>query len=157
MAPHLPSPTAPGQKVIALGDAAHDMTPFLGQGNIISSEPGSHADNRKGAAMAVEDAVVLGRVLDCARDASDVPGALEIFEAIRVPRTSAIKRQALRNVDLWHMHDGAQQQERDAGAHAEVTEEVVTHSPYIWSDPEGMKWLFEYDLEDVISRLQNQA
>ncbi|MGC4091102.1 MAG: FAD-dependent monooxygenase [Polyangiaceae bacterium] len=56
-------------RVTLLGDAAHPMTPNLGQG----------------ACMAIEDAVVLARCLD---EASDVASALSQYEAQRVPRTT---------------------------------------------------------------------
>lgn len=54
-----------------LGDAAHPMLPFLGQG----------------AAMAIEDAVVLGR---CFAHASDTVEALQRYEAARKPRANRV-------------------------------------------------------------------
>jgi 2-polyprenyl-6-methoxyphenol hydroxylase-like FAD-dependent oxidoreductase len=54
-----------------LGDAAHPMTPDLGQG----------------ACQAIEDAVVLA---NCLRDAEDVPAALLAYESWRIPRTSRV-------------------------------------------------------------------
>lgn len=156
MAPHLPTMIAPGGKVAALGDSAHDMTPFLGQG---TQKPPSplylpELTPPAGAAMAVEDAIVLGEISSVIQDPADVPPALKILDAVRVPRTSAIKRQAVRNVELWHLHDGAEQRERDAGAGAEVDGGDVKASPYIWSDPSGMQWLFGYDLEAVFRGLK---
>lgn len=62
-------------RVTLLGDAAHPMTPNLGQG----------------ACQAMEDAVVLGR---CLASAWDVPAALVRYERARIPRTRAIARQA---------------------------------------------------------------
>jgi salicylate hydroxylase len=56
--------------VALLGDAAHPMLPFLGQG----------------AALALEDAVVLARLLT---RPSDVPAALVRYDALRRPRGSA--------------------------------------------------------------------
>jgi 2-polyprenyl-6-methoxyphenol hydroxylase-like FAD-dependent oxidoreductase len=52
-----------------LGDAAHPMMPFLGQGGC----------------QALEDAVVLGT---CLRESGDVPAALREYEARRVPRAN---------------------------------------------------------------------
>lgn len=60
--------------VALLGDAAHAMTPNLGQG----------------AAQALEDAVVLGRAL--ARYAGDVPAALAAYDRTRRPRSQAVAR-----------------------------------------------------------------
>jgi len=57
--------------VILLGDAAHLMTPNLGQG----------------AAMAMEDAWVLA---ECLRNGDDFPGSLRRFKRLRKPRDSWI-------------------------------------------------------------------
>ncbi|WP_454084756.1 FAD-dependent monooxygenase [Georgenia sp. Marseille-Q6866] len=57
-----------------LGDAAHAMTPNLGQG----------------AAQALEDAVVLGRAV--ARYEGDVPAALRVYDRTRRPRSQAVAR-----------------------------------------------------------------
>jgi 2-polyprenyl-6-methoxyphenol hydroxylase-like FAD-dependent oxidoreductase len=56
-------------RVTLLGDAAHPMTPNLGQG----------------ACQALEDAVVLA---DCLREAGDTGAALRAYEAGRIPRTT---------------------------------------------------------------------
>ncbi len=58
-----------------LGDAAHPMTPNLGQG----------------ACQALEDAIVLAKQLQ--RNA-DIPTALRAYEALRIPRTSLIVQQS---------------------------------------------------------------
>jgi salicylate hydroxylase len=55
-------------RITLLGDAAHAMLPYLGQG----------------AAMAVEDACVLGAAI--ARHAEDLDTALLVYERLRVPR-----------------------------------------------------------------------
>jgi 2-polyprenyl-6-methoxyphenol hydroxylase-like FAD-dependent oxidoreductase len=62
-------------RITLLGDAAHPMTPFLGQGGC----------------QALEDAVVLGRRL---RNAPDVPAALRAYEAERIPRANAFVRRS---------------------------------------------------------------
>jgi 2-polyprenyl-6-methoxyphenol hydroxylase-like FAD-dependent oxidoreductase len=64
-------------RVTLLGDAAHPMTPNLGQG----------------AGQAIEDAVVLAESL---RGASDLPAALRRYEAKRIPRANAFVLGALR-------------------------------------------------------------
>ena len=68
-----PLPTWSKQRVTLLGDAAHPMLPFLGQG----------------VAMAIEDAYVLAREL--ARSPDNVDSALRAYEAERVPRTAQVQ------------------------------------------------------------------
>ena len=62
-------------RITLLGDAAHAMTPFGGQG----------------ACQALEDAVV---VADCLRAERDVVSALRSYDARRVPRTTEIWRRS---------------------------------------------------------------
>lgn len=62
-------------RVTLLGDAAHPLTPNLGQG----------------ACLAIEDAVVLA---DCLRSVPDPAAALRRYEAKRRPRTAGIARRA---------------------------------------------------------------
>jgi 2-polyprenyl-6-methoxyphenol hydroxylase-like FAD-dependent oxidoreductase len=69
-------------RVTLLGDAAHPMTPNLGQG----------------ASQAIEDAVVLARYLaPAARGEEDVEGALRRYEGERSERTAQIVRRS-RNI-----------------------------------------------------------
>lgn len=65
-------------RVALLGDAAHAMTPHLGQG----------------ACQAIEDAVVLGAA--CADGSADLAGALAAYDRQRRPRSQAVARAALR-------------------------------------------------------------
>jgi salicylate hydroxylase len=66
-------------RVTMLGDAAHPMTPFLGQG----------------ACMALEDALLLGRAFAAA---STIDEALKRYEGARKPRGT--------NVQLWSREEG---------------------------------------------------
>ncbi|GGO27884.1 FAD-dependent oxidoreductase [Micromonospora parathelypteridis] len=72
----VPLPSYVRGRVALLGDAAHAMTPNLGQG----------------AGQAIEDAVVLGAV--CAGGAEEVPAALAAYDEQRRPRSQAIARAA---------------------------------------------------------------
>jgi salicylate hydroxylase len=67
-----------------LGDAAHAMVPFLAQG----------------AAMAIEDAAVLGQAL--AARSGDVPAAFTAYEAERKLRVSRVWKAAQRTGDHYH-------------------------------------------------------
>jgi 2-polyprenyl-6-methoxyphenol hydroxylase-like FAD-dependent oxidoreductase len=75
-------------RVTLLGDAAHPMTPNLGQG----------------ACQAIEDAVVLA---DCLRDAADPIAALRRYEARRIPRANGFVLGSLRLGRLGQWENGA--------------------------------------------------
>ncbi len=66
-----PLPTFVRERAVLLGDAAHGMTPDLGQG----------------AGQVIEDAATLVLLMREARGSADVPGALARYDSLRVPRT----------------------------------------------------------------------
>jgi salicylate hydroxylase len=72
--------------ITLLGDAAHAMTPFLGQG----------------AACAIEDAVVLARAL---RDSASATEGLQRYEAARLERTTFIQSESNQNADRMQGDD----------------------------------------------------
>ena len=67
-------------KVTLIGDSAHAMTPFLGQG----------------AAMSIEDAIVFVRALDSAKTVSE---GLQKYQNARLERTSYIQHESNLNAD----------------------------------------------------------
>jgi len=73
-------------RVTLLGDAAHPMLPFLGQG----------------AAMGFEDAYVLAREL--ARFDGDVSAALAAYEWERRPRTARVQLASRAQGERYHLH-----------------------------------------------------
>lgn len=70
--------------IALIGDAAHAMTPFAAQG----------------AAMAIEDAVVLARSV--AQSSDDLPAALAAYQVARAGRVAKVGRRALFNHFAWH-------------------------------------------------------
>jgi len=70
-----PLPTWSKGRVALLGDACHPMTPYMASG----------------AAMALEDAVVLARCL-ADEDFESIEAALRTYEGIRKPRASAVQK-----------------------------------------------------------------
>jgi salicylate hydroxylase len=81
--------------VTLLGDAAHPMFPFFGQG----------------AAQAIEDAAVLAW---CLADGLDDPvGALHRYETSRIPRTSRLQQLSHARSNINHLPDGPGQLRRD--------------------------------------------
>jgi len=77
-----PLPTWRRGKVVLLGDSCHPMTPYMASG----------------AAMALEDAVVLARCFDELSD-ERVERVFDAYEATRKPRTSAV--QAGSSANTW--------------------------------------------------------
>jgi 6-hydroxynicotinate 3-monooxygenase len=69
-----PLPRWSDNRVVLLGDSCHPMTPYMAQG----------------AAMAMEDAIVLARCLKD-RTAADFPSVFKHYEAIRKQRTSQMQ------------------------------------------------------------------
>ncbi len=94
-----PLPALAAGRVALLGDAAHAMTPDLGQG----------------ACQAFEDAVALAAVLDTTTGVdADIDAALARYDAVRRPRTTALMRQAVRTNRLLTL-SGPLARARDAG------------------------------------------
>jgi salicylate hydroxylase len=75
--------------VTLLGDAAHPMLPFLAQG----------------AAMAIEDAAILGRCLD--PSVADPEPGLRRYEAMRRARVRRVQQQARANSRTYHLGGAA--------------------------------------------------
>jgi salicylate hydroxylase len=82
-------------RVALLGDAAHPMFPFLGQG----------------AAQAVEDAAALARRLVDAGD--DAPAGLRDYQAARLARATRVQQESRARGRLNDLPDGPEQRARD--------------------------------------------
>ena len=81
--------------VTLLGDAAHPMFPFFGQG----------------AAQAIEDAAVLAQCL--AGDPARPAAAIARYEAARIPRTTRLQEVSHARAHVNHLPDGPDQEARD--------------------------------------------
>lgn len=73
---HLPATTYCKGRVVLVGDAAHSSTPHQGAG----------------AGMAVEDALLLGRLLGGVTEAGQLEAAFAAFDHVRRPRTQELVR-----------------------------------------------------------------
>src|SRR5690606_5714506 len=76
-------------RIALLGDAAHPMRQYLAQG----------------AGQAMEDALVLGRVL--AEDPDHPAGALKAYEEVRFPRAAAVQRNTRFFGEMVHLGGAA--------------------------------------------------
>ena len=103
--------------VTLLGDAAHPMLPYLAQG----------------AAMAIEDAVVLAA---CLGHTADVSAALRQYETIRLPRTTRVQGDARHNGTVYHMR-GAAAVLRSLGLMAMGGNRLITRYDWLygWTPP----------------------
>lgn len=89
-----PTPSFRRGRLVLIGDAAHPVLPYLGQG----------------AAQTLEDAVVLGQAMS----ESDLEAGLTRYEELRLARTHLVQRRSRQNSTTLHLPDGPEQTARDA-------------------------------------------
>ncbi|KAI0653464.1 FAD/NAD(P)-binding domain-containing protein [Cubamyces menziesii] len=137
----------PSYKVILLGDACHPMLPYRAQG----------------AAMAIEDAAVLGNLLSRLQHPAQLRGLLQAYEDLRLPRTAETQRQSRLNQKIFHLPDGPEQEARDAKMRAameielkmlrgEGGEATLEGSPNQWADRKKNEAQFAYDADAEAER-----
>jgi len=111
-----------------LGDAAHPMLPYLGQG----------------ACQAMEDGVVLAAALSSMPD--DLPGALQLYERVRLPRARRVVLSARDRGEDNHLVSRWAALKRDA---------MIALRKRFSRDRTGRGggWIFDYDAgsDDVLS------
>lgn len=96
-----PMPAWSRGRMTLLGDACHATLPFMAQG----------------AAMAIEDAAVLGACLDSTTDTAQ---ALLRYERLRRPRTAGIQQGSRRNAEVFHLRGFKAWARNRAAGHAAV-------------------------------------
>lgn len=118
----------PDGRFVLLGDACHATLPYLAQG----------------AALAVEDGAVLGRLLAhvTAAHRDNLRPLLDAYEQLRKARSTVVVRGSTALQNVFHMPDGAAQRERDRV----LLEDRPTEGfPNRWRDPVFQPFLFGYD------------
>jgi salicylate hydroxylase len=94
-------------RVILLGDAAHPILPFLGLG----------------AALAIEDGVVLARAL---KATSDVQAAFGSFQAVRMPRVETVR---LRSIEQGEIIQADEPQSRSVSSSPSQNNQIFDYDP----------------------------
>jgi len=111
-------------RLTLLGDAAHPMLPHVGQG----------------ANQAIEDAVVLARVLSGV-DPRHAPGALQVYERVRRERTADVQRSSRTN-----------------GAHYDAAQrDLSSRDQQLSSQARSRAWMWEFDAEIAAAAAVDQA
>ncbi|OAK93586.1 FAD/NAD(P)-binding domain-containing protein [Phaeosphaeriaceae sp. SRC1lsM3a] len=136
-----------------LGDAAHATLPYLASG----------------AGMSLEDGHVLGLCLGKLKGKStaEKKQALDVYERCRRERTERVVSRGNRQQYLYHVHDGAEQQERDRQLRAfadfngkgKISREQyeakglqVEDDPLAWRWGGVGSWLLTYICESDVER-----
>jgi salicylate hydroxylase len=101
--------------------------------------------------MAIEDGYLLGSLLSRASFPSPILLAdiLTLYESLRKSRTTQIVKQSSHYQQIFHMHDGPRQEERDRQL-IEYDAEPYDGYPNKWRDPVFQEWLWGYDAEEVV-------
>ena len=118
----------PSGSFTLLGDAVHATLPYLASG----------------AGMSLEDAAVLGECLSRISDKSAASKklALKIYEQCRTGRTRMVVERGNLQQFFYHLHDGAEQRERDQKMRMQPT---PAGEALAWRDPDLSPKLLGYN------------
>ena len=131
---HAPLPTWVHGSVALVGDACHPTLPHLAQG----------------AAQAIEDAAVLGVVLEKLPDTSaeSINKALRVYEQLRKERAETLVELAAASGRSMHLGDGEAKKQRDEQFKA-LNEGKGGPVPDRWADAEVQKMIYGTDVVKV--------
>ncbi|KAG6852397.1 hypothetical protein C0991_012388 [Blastosporella zonata] len=158
----------PTYKICLLGDACHPMlvrvisrisTPASNpQCNTRQSQP----YRAQGAAMAVEDAAVIGNLFSRVTSLKQVPSLLRAYQQLRHPRTSSMQIASRKNRGVFHFADGPAQEARDASMRASMEVEVQrlrgakaetdVENANVWADRAKIRAQFGYDADAEVEK-----
>ncbi len=130
----MPTWVHPSGKVCLIGDSAHAMTPYLAQG----------------AAMGIEDAAVLGGLLEKYPEAEKLHHTLLLYEKIRLKRAAKVAASSISSRWYTQMEDGREQEERDEYCRSHPG--IQPGHRNIRSRAEFLDWLFVrtlFSLSDI--------
>lgn len=137
----LPSWSSHDGRVVLLGDAAHAMTWYSGQGT----------------AMGLEDAVVLSELFaSTASGRDDIASKIELYEAMRRPRCDAVRKYATAIGQSWTETDPMKIERRNRTWKKLWNDPKFSNVKADGTAPFGSAefeaWLDKYDVFDVVER-----
>lgn len=116
----------------------------------------------QGAAMAIEDAAVLGNLLSRISHMSQLGSLLKAYEDLRLPRTSVVQESSRLNQHIFHLPDGPEQRERDANMRKAMALELAGKTDELqrgtagnqnqWADRAKSNDLFGYDADAEVDK-----
>ncbi|KAI0296726.1 FAD/NAD-P-binding domain-containing protein [Multifurca ochricompacta] len=131
----------PHGRLVLLGDACHPMLPYRAQG----------------AAIAVEDAAVLGSLFSRVSSLTQVPALLHAYQDLRLPRATVTQESSRLNQKIFHLPDGPAQRARDGAMRAAMAAEldgkpIPDGNPNQWADRTKSQAQFGYDAYAEVDR-----
>ncbi|KAL5512455.1 hypothetical protein ACEPAG_3108 [Sanghuangporus baumii] len=157
----------PDGRVVLLGDSCHPMLASASN-TVMPKERGltrifSQPYRAQGAAMAIEDAAVLGSLLSHLSHISQIPILLKAYEKLRLERTAKTQASSRRNQRIFHLPDGPEQQARDKlmreamelenecmkNGDLAQQENVTKGNPNQWADQSLNIEQFSFDADEV--------
>jgi hypothetical protein len=97
-----------------------------------------------GAAVGFESASLLGHLLGRVENYSDIPRALKLYEQAQRPRARIIRAMSEKMGQVWMLHNGEVQEERDRIFREEASMPLAGF-PMALKDPFFAEFLFSYD------------
>ncbi|KAF8056634.1 hypothetical protein FPV67DRAFT_1530835 [Lyophyllum atratum] len=137
----------PAGRMVLIGDACHPMLPYRAQG----------------AAMAIEDAAVLGNLLGRISSRDEISSLLYAYQELRYPRATKTQAASRANRAVFCMHDGPEQEARDASMRlgmevarkelgGEVDDNPLVGNANAWADKAKNEEQFSYDADDTVEK-----
>ncbi|VDC03434.1 unnamed protein product [Peniophora sp. CBMAI 1063] len=118
----LPTWVHPKGRIVLLGDACHPMLPYRAQG----------------AAMAIEDAAVLGGLFANLTHVDQVPTLLHAYQELRYTRCTEAQLSSRLNQHIFHLSDGPEQEARDESMRKAMANEAIYPAPARLPESSGL-------------------